>query len=153
MIYAQLDRYGFGDRINSPLMVDKWSLYRLAQYCDELVPDGLGGQEPRFTCNIYLQSAEDAFEHFNKVSWCVSCDNVIGMVIALFVMRIFPKIRISLIRVPMSLMAILSTREPVLEIDIMSLKLRGITRLITIKLNMSLFEMRKQLLKQVKFVF
>ncbi len=44
-------------------MVDKWSLYRLAQYCDELVPDGLGGQEARFTCNIYLQSAEDAFEH------------------------------------------------------------------------------------------
>ncbi|MDR0068283.1 phage tail protein, partial [Acinetobacter sp. 11520] len=53
-------RYGIGERITES-MLDKWSLYRLAQYCDELVPDGLGGQEPRFTCNIYLQSAEDAY--------------------------------------------------------------------------------------------
>ncbi|MCZ2457820.1 phage tail protein, partial [Acinetobacter baumannii] len=51
-----VDRYALGDRL-TPLMVDKWSLYRLAQYCDEMVPDGLGGQEPRFTCNVYLQSA------------------------------------------------------------------------------------------------
>ncbi|WP_289351602.1 hypothetical protein, partial [Acinetobacter nosocomialis] len=50
------DRYALGDRL-TPLMVDKWSLYRLAQYCDQMVPDGLGGQEPRFTCNVYLQSA------------------------------------------------------------------------------------------------
>ncbi|MEE6404235.1 host specificity protein J, partial [Acinetobacter baumannii] len=49
-------------------MLDKWSLYRLAQYCDELVPDGLGGQEPRFTCNIYLQSAEDAYSILTKLA-------------------------------------------------------------------------------------
>lgn len=49
-------------------MLDKWSLYRLAQYCDELVPDGLGGQEPRFTCNIYLQSAEDAYSILSKLA-------------------------------------------------------------------------------------
>lgn len=60
-------RYGIGERITDG-MVDKWSLYRLAQYCDELVPDGLGGQEPRFTCNIYLQSAEDAYSILTKLA-------------------------------------------------------------------------------------
>ncbi|SSU93716.1 host specificity protein J [Acinetobacter baumannii] len=62
-----VDRYALGDRL-SPFMVDKWSLYRLAQYCDELVPDGLGGEEPRFTCNVYLQSAEGAFEILTKLA-------------------------------------------------------------------------------------
>ncbi|MDA3464719.1 phage tail protein [Acinetobacter nosocomialis] len=61
------DRYALGDRLN-PFMVDKWSLYRLAQYCDQMVPDGLGGQEPRFTCNVYLQSAESAFEILTKLA-------------------------------------------------------------------------------------
>ncbi|HFE8666497.1 phage tail protein [Acinetobacter baumannii] len=60
-------RYGIGERINES-MLDKWSLYRLAQYCDELVPDGLGGQEPRFTCNVYLQSAEDAYSILSKLA-------------------------------------------------------------------------------------
>ncbi|EMB5905136.1 host specificity protein J [Acinetobacter baumannii] len=62
-----VDRYALGDRL-TPLMVDKWSLYRLAQYCDQIVPDGLGGQEPRFTCNVYLQSAEGAFEILTKLA-------------------------------------------------------------------------------------
>ncbi|WGM23734.1 host specificity protein J [Acinetobacter pittii] len=62
-----VDRYALGDRL-TPLMVDKWSLYRLAQYCDELVPDGLGGLEPRFTCNVYLQGAEGAFEILTKLA-------------------------------------------------------------------------------------
>ncbi|WP_151833774.1 host specificity protein J, partial [Acinetobacter seifertii] len=62
-----VDRYALGDRL-TPLMVDKWSLYRLAQYCDQMVPDGLGGQEPRFTCNVYLQSAEGAFEILTKLA-------------------------------------------------------------------------------------
>lgn len=60
-------RYGIGERITES-MLDKWSLYRLAQYCDELVPDVLGGQEPRFTCNIYLQSAEDAYSILTKLA-------------------------------------------------------------------------------------
>ncbi|MCR0012677.1 phage tail protein, partial [Acinetobacter baumannii] len=60
-------RYGIGERITDG-MLDKWSLYRLAQYCDELVPDGLGGEEPRFTCNVYLQSAEGAFEILTKLA-------------------------------------------------------------------------------------
>lgn len=62
-----VDRYALGDRV-TPLMIDKWSLYRLAQYCDQMVPDGLGGQEPRFTCNVYLQSAEGAFEILTKLA-------------------------------------------------------------------------------------
>ncbi|MFP0334766.1 host specificity protein J [Acinetobacter baumannii] len=62
-----VDRYALGDRL-TPFMVDKWSLYRLAQYCDQMVPDGLGGQEPRFTCNVYLQSAESAFEILTKLA-------------------------------------------------------------------------------------
>ncbi|MEQ1066282.1 phage tail protein [Acinetobacter sp. XH1741] len=62
-----VDRYALGDRL-TPLMVDKWSLYRLAQYCDQMVPDGLGGLEPRFTCNVYLQGAEGAFEILTKLA-------------------------------------------------------------------------------------
>ncbi|XZW11546.1 host specificity protein J [Acinetobacter baumannii] len=61
------DRYGLGDRL-SPFMIDKWSLYRLAQYCDQMVPDGLGGLEPRFTCNVYLQSDESAFSILTKLA-------------------------------------------------------------------------------------
>lgn len=61
------DRYGLGSRL-TPFMIDKWSLYRLAQYCDQTVSDGLGGQEPRFTCNVYLQSAEDAFSILMKLA-------------------------------------------------------------------------------------
>jgi predicted phage tail protein len=57
---ATNSRYGVGDYINSSL-VDKWGLYEIAQYCDQLVPDGRGGMEPRYTCNLYLQSREDAY--------------------------------------------------------------------------------------------
>lgn len=53
-------RYGLGNRV-SAAMVDKWSLYQIGQYCDEMVPDGRGGQEPRFTCNCYLQQRNDAY--------------------------------------------------------------------------------------------
>lgn len=53
-------RYGVGDYI-SESMLDKWSLYDMAVYCDQLVPDGRGGFEPRFTCNLYLQTREEAY--------------------------------------------------------------------------------------------
>lgn len=53
-------RYGLGGRLTE-YMIDKWSLYRLAQYCDQMVDDGMGGQEPRFTVNVYLQKADDAY--------------------------------------------------------------------------------------------
>lgn len=54
-------RYGLGHLVPSALM-DKWTLYRIAQYCDQLVPDGRGGTEPRFTCNVYLQVQNDALQ-------------------------------------------------------------------------------------------
>lgn len=60
-------RYGLGNRL-TPAMIDKWSLYRLAQYCDEMVDDGMGGQEPRFTVNVYIQSADGAFELLSKLA-------------------------------------------------------------------------------------
>jgi len=55
------ERYGLGEFV-SAADVDKWALYQIARYCDELVPDGRGGQEPRFTCNLYLQTREEAFK-------------------------------------------------------------------------------------------
>lgn len=60
-------RYALGHRLTEQ-MIDKWSLYRLAQYCDQLVPDGKGGEEPRFTCNVYIQSAEAAFDILTKLA-------------------------------------------------------------------------------------
>lgn len=55
------NRFGLGDRIDASL-VDKWELYRIAQYCDQLVGDGKGGQEPRFRCTAYLQNRQDGFK-------------------------------------------------------------------------------------------
>ena len=60
-------RYALGNRINSS-MIDKWSIYRLGQYCDQLVPDGKGGQEPRFTLNVYEQSQDDAWSVLSKMA-------------------------------------------------------------------------------------
>ncbi len=54
-------RYGLGGFID-PALVDKWALFSIGQYCDELVDDGFGGTEPRFLCNLYLQSREEAFK-------------------------------------------------------------------------------------------
>jgi predicted phage tail protein len=61
------ERYGVGRYIKATA-VDKWSLYKIAKYCDELVDDGKGGQEPRFTCNVYIRSQEDAFKVINNLS-------------------------------------------------------------------------------------
>ncbi|MBW7984730.1 putative phage tail protein [Enterobacillus tribolii] len=56
------ERYGLGDRLES-VQIDETELYRIAQYCDQLVPDGKGGSgtEPRFLCDVYIQSQEDAW--------------------------------------------------------------------------------------------
>lgn len=51
---------GMGLRIDST-MVDKWAIYQLGQYCDQMVSDGRGGKEPRFACNEYIQSQRDAY--------------------------------------------------------------------------------------------
>ncbi|WP_118873456.1 TipJ family phage tail tip protein [Moraxella bovoculi] len=61
------ERYGLGGRLTGS-MIDKWSLYRLAQYCDEMVDDGMGGTEPRFTVNVYIQSADGAFELLSRLA-------------------------------------------------------------------------------------
>lgn len=54
-------RYGLGERI-SEAQLDKWSLYDIAQYCDELVDDGTGVLSPRFTCNVLIQTREEAYK-------------------------------------------------------------------------------------------
>jgi hypothetical protein len=61
------DRYGLGNRITAS-QVDKWALYKIARYCDELVPDGKGGTEPRFTCNLYLQSRKQAYAALQDIA-------------------------------------------------------------------------------------
>ena len=48
--------------------IDKYSLYKIARYCDELVPDGKGGQEPRFTANVYLQKQTEAYKVIKDLS-------------------------------------------------------------------------------------
>ncbi|MCE9760214.1 phage attachment tail tip protein J [Citrobacter portucalensis] len=53
-------RYGMGSRIGVA-DVDKWALYAIAQYCDQPVPDGFGGTEPRITCNAYLTDQRKAW--------------------------------------------------------------------------------------------
>lgn len=55
------NRYGLGDFL-SKSDIDIYQLYRIGRYCDELVPDGKGGHEPRFTCNLYLTKQADAFK-------------------------------------------------------------------------------------------
>ncbi|KFF82287.1 phage tail protein [Pseudomonas syringae] len=59
--------YGLGHRIDAT-MVDRWNLYRIAQYCDQMVPNGMGGMHPRMTCNIYLQKQADAYAVLQDLS-------------------------------------------------------------------------------------
>lgn len=56
------DRFGLGDRLTSA-NISKWALYPIAQYCDQLIPDGRGGDgmEPRHICNVYVQERNDAY--------------------------------------------------------------------------------------------
>ncbi|KRC97671.1 host specificity protein [Pseudomonas sp. Root9] len=61
------DRFGLGRRIK-PWMVDKWELYRIAQYCDQLVPDGADGVEPRFLCDMNLQGKADAWSLLRDIA-------------------------------------------------------------------------------------
>lgn len=59
-------RYGLGWRLGS-FNVDKWTLYQVAQYCDQLVPDGFGGKEPRFTCNAWLTDQRKAYDVISDI--------------------------------------------------------------------------------------
>jgi predicted phage tail protein len=59
-------RYGLGNRLGE-FGADKWALYQVSQYCDQLVPDGFGGKEPRFTCNAWLTEQRSAYDVINDI--------------------------------------------------------------------------------------
>lgn len=59
-------RYGFGDYIQAS-QLDKFSFYTASVYASALVSDGFGGQEPRFSCNVNIQTAEDAYKLINDL--------------------------------------------------------------------------------------
>ena len=59
-------RYGLGNRLGE-FGADKWTLYQVSQYCDQLVPDGFGGKEPRFTCNAWLTEQRSAYDVINDI--------------------------------------------------------------------------------------
>ncbi|MDR2092270.1 MAG: hypothetical protein LBP58_02985 [Azoarcus sp.] len=61
------DRFGLGARLDVN-QVDKWALYEIARYCDERVPDGFGGEEPRFTCNLFIQQRRQAYEFITSLA-------------------------------------------------------------------------------------
>ena len=59
------ERYGLGSYLNvdgALDLVDRHQLFEVAKYCDELVPDGKGGTEPRFTCNVYISKTSEAIK-------------------------------------------------------------------------------------------
>lgn len=59
-------RYGFGDHI-AESRLDKFSFYEASVYASALVPDGFGGTEPRFSCNVNIQTEEDAYKLINNL--------------------------------------------------------------------------------------
>lgn len=61
------NRYGLGKYID-PTLIDKWYLYSMAIYCDQLVPNGYGGMEPRYTCNLFIQTREEAFTLISNIA-------------------------------------------------------------------------------------
>jgi predicted phage tail protein len=63
------DRFGVARYVNS-ISIDPWYLYSVSQHCDELVSNGAGGTEPRFTCNVYLQNAGGVYEVLNALASC-----------------------------------------------------------------------------------
>ena len=63
------DRFGVKRYVDS-ISIDPWYLYTISQYCDELVPNGSGGTEPRFTCNVYLQNPGSVYQVLNSLASC-----------------------------------------------------------------------------------
>lgn len=61
------DRYGLGDYIDAT-QVDKWAMYTISRYSNELVPDGFGGLEPRFSCNVWINTRQEAYTLLNQMS-------------------------------------------------------------------------------------
>ncbi|MCQ1649676.1 phage attachment tail tip protein J [Escherichia coli] len=65
-------RYGMGKRLGAA-DVDKWALYVIGQYCDQSVPDGFGGTEPRITCNTYLTTQRKAWDVLSDFCSAMRC--------------------------------------------------------------------------------
>ncbi len=65
-------RYGMGKRLGAA-DVDKWALYIIGQYCDQSVPDGFGGTEPRITCNAYLTTQRKAWDVLSDFCSAMRC--------------------------------------------------------------------------------
>ncbi|EOQ7959829.1 phage tail protein, partial [Escherichia coli] len=65
-------RYGMGKRLGAA-DVDKWALYAIAQYCDQMVPDGFGGTEPRMTFNAYLSQQRKAWDVLSDFCSAMRC--------------------------------------------------------------------------------
>ncbi|KIH33209.1 host specificity protein J, partial [Escherichia coli] len=65
-------RYGMGKRLGAA-DVDKWALYAIAQYCDQPVPDGFGGTEPRMTFNAYLSQQRKAWDVLSDFCSAMRC--------------------------------------------------------------------------------
>ncbi|EOU5373379.1 host specificity protein J, partial [Escherichia coli] len=65
-------RYGMGKRLGAADM-DKWALYVIGQYCDQSVPDGFGGTEPRITCNAYLTTQRKAWDVLSDFCSAMRC--------------------------------------------------------------------------------
>ena len=61
------ERYGLGEEIKG-YFVDKWTIYEIGKYCDELVPDGFGGFEPRYTMNVCLTTQQEAYRVLNSMA-------------------------------------------------------------------------------------
>lgn len=62
-----MDRYGLGDYIDAS-QVDKWSLYSISRYSNELISNGFGGTEPRFSCNVWINSRQEAYTVLNQMT-------------------------------------------------------------------------------------
>ncbi|HHO0110048.1 TPA: phage attachment tail tip protein J [Shigella flexneri] len=65
-------RYGMGKRLGAA-DVDKWALYVIGQYCDQSVPDGFGGTEPRITCNAWLTTQRKAWDVLSDFCSAMRC--------------------------------------------------------------------------------
>ncbi|STK50903.1 phage attachment tail tip protein J [Escherichia coli] len=65
-------RYGMGKRLGAA-DVDKWALYIIGQYCDQSVPDGFGGTEPRITCNAWLTTQRKAWDVLSDFCSAMRC--------------------------------------------------------------------------------
>ncbi|MEI6358783.1 MAG: phage tail protein [Synechococcus sp. ELA619] len=76
-------RYGFGQQCEAAAL-DRWSFYSASQYCAELVPDGKGGYEPRFSCSVNIQNQSEGFDLINQLAsvfmampyWSVNMMNI-----------------------------------------------------------------------------